>query len=97
MEQYMLPCLWLKYTGMPCPGCGGQRAVLYLMRGHFLDALKMYPGIYPLIIFVGLIVFNKISPFRIYPKTVSLFGLATVFTVLLNYIFELNHLFHFLS
>lgn len=97
MEQYLLPCLWLKYTGMPCPGCGGQRAIVYLLHGNFLDAFKMYPGIYPLIIFGILIIFNKIQPFKLYSKTVSLFGLITIFTVLLNYIFELNHTFHFLS
>ncbi|MGI6008287.1 MAG: DUF2752 domain-containing protein [Ruminococcus sp.] len=42
-ELLMHPCFFYQYTGLYCPGCGGTRAVLELMRGHFLTSLWYHP------------------------------------------------------
>lgn len=34
------PCLFHTLTGLKCPSCGLQRAVYYLVHGHFIDAIK---------------------------------------------------------
>jgi hypothetical protein len=33
-------CLFHRWTGLNCPGCGGTRAVYALLHGHFQRALK---------------------------------------------------------
>ena len=32
-------CIFLKYTGLYCPGCGGTRATYYLIHGNIVKAL----------------------------------------------------------
>lgn len=38
-------CLFLKYTGMYCPGCGATRAVLSVLHGRFIMALRYNFGL----------------------------------------------------
>jgi hypothetical protein len=33
-------CFFHTWTGLNCPGCGGQRAVHHLLRGHLAVALR---------------------------------------------------------
>jgi hypothetical protein len=37
------PCLMRSLTGLPCPTCGGTRAMLALSRGSWLEALAANP------------------------------------------------------
>ena len=63
-EDYMLPCLSKQVLGMPCPGCGIQRAVSLLLKGEFYAAFLMYPAIYPILALFGFLfldVFFKIK------------------------------------
>lgn len=36
-------CPLKKLIGIPCPGCGSTRAILYLSKGRFREALYMNP------------------------------------------------------
>lgn len=38
-----LPCLFRAVTGLYCPGCGGTRAVWYLLHGHFFLSFRFHP------------------------------------------------------
>lgn len=40
------PCLILKLTGFFCPGCGGQRMILALLRGDFAGAFHYNPFLF---------------------------------------------------
>lgn len=46
------PCVWKAFTGLPCAGCGGTRAVVLLASGRWLDAVQMNPGV-ALLLVVG--------------------------------------------
>ena len=46
----MLPCMSKKLFGVECLGCGTQRALILLLKGEFVEAFKMYPPIYTLVI-----------------------------------------------
>ena len=37
------PCLFHKWTGYYCPGCGGTRAVKALLRGDIIDSFCYHP------------------------------------------------------
>lgn len=37
------PCYFHQLTGLYCPGCGGTRAWIALLHGHFLHSLVYHP------------------------------------------------------
>ncbi|MCI8516940.1 MAG: DUF2752 domain-containing protein [Hungatella sp.] len=37
------PCLFHALTGLYCPGCGGTRAVGYLLHGDLIKSLQYHP------------------------------------------------------
>lgn len=39
----MPPCLMRTVLGLYCPGCGGTRAVIYLLKGHPILSLYCHP------------------------------------------------------
>lgn len=43
IQDYLYPCLFHAMTGYYCPGCGGTRAVLALLRGAFLESFIEHP------------------------------------------------------
>lgn len=48
------PFKWL--TGIPCPGCGGTRALIAILHGHIIEAFLINP------LSVLLIIFAIIAP-----------------------------------
>ena len=38
-SKWMIPCPFYLITGYYCPGCGGTRAIKYLLSGHILKSL----------------------------------------------------------
>ena len=47
-----LPCTLYTWTGFYCPGCGGTRAVVALLKGNILDSLYLHPFV-PYAFFLG--------------------------------------------
>lgn len=43
----MLPCFFVKYFHMECPGCGTQRAFAALVQGEIMQSVKLYPALLP--------------------------------------------------
>lgn len=61
------PCLFHVTTGFFCPGCGGTRAVKYMLTGHFLKSLYYQPAILPAtVVFLIFMVTHTIQ--RIFPQ-----------------------------
>lgn len=40
---FHMPCMFHLVTGLYCPGCGGTRALLYLVRGQVVQSLTYHP------------------------------------------------------
>lgn len=40
---FHMPCLFHLLTGLYCPGCGGTRAVKYLLRGQWALSFRYHP------------------------------------------------------
>ena len=40
------PCLFHLITGFYCPGCGGTRAVKYLLHGQILKSIRYRPLVF---------------------------------------------------
>lgn len=51
-----LPCLFHLLTGLYCPGCGGTRAVKYLLQGQILKSLQYHPLVVYVVVVAGIAV-----------------------------------------
>jgi hypothetical protein len=51
LKHHLLPCPFKYLTGVDCPGCGFQRAVIALMQGHIHESFLLYPATIPLLLF----------------------------------------------
>lgn len=43
MLRQGIPCMFYVFTGVYCPGCGGTRAVMYLLRGEPGKSFQYHP------------------------------------------------------
>jgi len=50
LENNLLSCSWKEYLNQECMGCGMQRAIIFLLKGEFIESFKMYPALFTLII-----------------------------------------------
>lgn len=51
LQDHLLPCPFKYLTGIDCPGCGFQRALLALLRGDLHGSFFIYPPTIPLLLF----------------------------------------------
>ncbi|MEP0132763.1 MAG: DUF2752 domain-containing protein [Eudoraea sp.] len=87
-EDYMLPCMNKQLLGIECTGCGIQRAAVLLFHGEFIEAFKMYPAIYPLILLLGFLLLDNLMTIK-YANKISIFlMIASVATILTNFILK---------
>jgi hypothetical protein len=91
IEDFMLPCLNKQLLGVECLGCGFQRAFLFLIKGDFIAAFKMYPAIYSILLLGIFIIFNFYYKFKFdYQLKMGLIFL-NVLIVIISYLFKILH------
>ncbi|MFD2828368.1 DUF2752 domain-containing protein [Leeuwenhoekiella polynyae] len=90
MEEYMLPCLNKKYFGFECMGCGVQRSLVALFKGHFTEAFSLYPAIFPLV-FLGIAIgINIFFGLKYTNRIISFLAILSVTTIIVSYILKLT-------
>lgn len=85
LEDYMLPCVSKRYLGVDCFGCGIQRSLALILRGDFIEAFKMYPAIFTLILFFILVGFNIFYKFKNSQKLVNILGIINVVIIVTSF------------
>ena len=89
LEEYMFSCPWKKYFNMECLGCGLQRSLLLVLKGNFIEAFKMYPAIYTLILmFIFLVLHLRFNFVKGHKIILVLFTL-NIIIIVSSYIFKL--------
>ncbi len=51
LQNHLLPCPFKYITGIDCPGCGFQRAIVALLQGDMGKSWTLYPPAIPLLLF----------------------------------------------
>ena len=61
-------CFFQRMFGIYCPGCGGTRAVVALLKGQFLRSLWYHPFVmYAVVMFGGFMLTNTLKRLSILP------------------------------
>lgn len=88
LEHHLLPCPTKYFFGIECPGCGMQRSILELLRGNFVESIKLYPPLIPITLLLVLLIINLKVNSPILQKVLKYFFIANVAIILVNYIFK---------
>ncbi|MDD4150789.1 MAG: DUF2752 domain-containing protein [Bacteroidales bacterium] len=88
VERYMLPCPVKQVTGLPCPGCGMQRAIIELIRGNIIESIISYPALIPLIIMLCILILHFKFEFKHGAAILKYFFIFNAIIISINYIFE---------
>lgn len=62
---FHMPCLFQLLTGLYCPGCGGTRAAVYLMKGQVIQSFVYHP----LVLYTALVVVAEVISAMVAKKT----------------------------
>lgn len=90
-EDFMLPCLSKQILGMECFGCGLQRATLLVFQGEFIEAFKMYPAIYTLIMFALFLGYNLLFKIKYSEKIKLILVVLNIIIIVISYLIKLTH------
>jgi len=88
LEQHLGSCVYKKYFGIECPGCGMQRAFIELLKGNFVESLKLYPALLPTILMLITLVLHIIFKFRRGAYYIKLLFILNVVIIVTNYIIK---------
>ncbi|QEM07476.1 DUF2752 domain-containing protein [Mucilaginibacter rubeus] len=92
LQNHLIPCPFKKFTGYDCPGCGFQRSVIALLKGHMHDSLQLYPATIPLLVTFVFVLLDgrlKFDKKHIAKKTLYL---ITGNIILIAYLYKLYNL-----
>jgi len=89
LEKFQLPCVYKTLFGIECPGCGMQRAIIYLLKGNIIESIKMYPPLIPLLIMFGFLATHLIFKFKHGAKMLIWLFVFNVCIITINYLYKL--------
>lgn len=88
----MLTCPSKKFLGIECFGCGAQRAIVMVFEGRFSEAFHLFPAVYTLLIFFGMVGISLIDKKRKYGNTLLLAAVINVIFMIASYYYKYFHL-----
>ena len=84
----MFPCMSKTLFGVDCLGCGFQRSFLLLLNGDFVEAFKMYPAIYVMLLFFAIVGLHYIDKRHNYNKPLKGMAILTGIFMVVGYIYK---------
>lgn len=88
IEDFMLPCPSKKFLGIECFGCGTQRAIVLVFEGRFAEAFHMFPAVYTLLLFLGIVVLNFIDKKRNYGHVLIFLAIVNSLIMVFSYFYK---------
>jgi hypothetical protein len=85
-EDLMLPCAFRSATGIECPGCGSQRAMLMLLQGDIAGSVAMFPALIPALFTVVYVLLHLRFGFRGGHRRIVAMAGFSVALMIVNYV-----------
>lgn len=89
LESHQQPCMYKKYLGIDCPGCGMQRAVVELLRGNIWESILLYPALLPTIFLFVFLILHLIFKFKNGALILKISFIFTISIVVVNFIIKI--------
>ena len=85
-------CLYKKYLGIECPGCGMQRAFECLVNGDVLGGIRLYPPLIPLLAMLVFLGLHLKFSFKHGHKVLLWMFIGNAAIITINYVFKIFYL-----
>ena len=89
LEKRQLPCFYKSAFGIDCPGCGMQRALTALLRGDFIESLKLYPALIPTVAMMVFLLVHVLFQLKNGAKILIALFTFNVVIIVISYICKL--------
>lgn len=89
IEEHLQPCFYKETLGFECPGCGMQRSLIELLKGDFLQSLKFYPGLVPIIIMFFFLILHISFNFKKGGNILKYMFIGNISIIVISYIIKL--------
>lgn len=89
LEKHSLPCFYKQFFHIDCPGCGSQRALVELLRGHVKQSFMMYPALIPIIIMLVYLCLHLVFKFANGAEILKRLFFFNTILIVTNYIYKL--------
>jgi hypothetical protein len=90
LEKHLIPCPVLHFTGIKCPGCGMQRAIIELLKCNVVESFSYYPALLPLLLMAIFLGLHLYFDFKNGAKILKYFFIFNAIIISLNYIIVLT-------
>ena len=90
LERHYLPCLFKKLTGIDCPGCGTQRALIELLRGNLNHSFAIYPSLIPLLVMFAFMLFHLIVKLKNGHIILKMLFILNMLIISFSYIYKMT-------
>jgi len=64
LEAHQVPCMYKKFLGVPCPGCGMQSSLIELLKGNFVESMTLFPALIPMLFMIFFLIAHLMFKFR---------------------------------
>jgi hypothetical protein len=88
LEKHMGSCIYKRFLGIECPGCGMQRSIIELLKGHFAESFQIYPALLPLFFTLFFLVLHLIFKFKQGALILKISFIFTALTMIVAYILK---------
>jgi len=78
--------------GVECLGCGIQRALVLISKGEFVEAFKMYPAIYTLILLALFSLIHLKKKFKNGKRIILTLAIINMIIIVVSYIIKMKYL-----
>lgn len=77
ITKFEIPCIFHRVTGYDCPGCGGTRAVIFLLHGDVIKSFQYHPIVLYTVVIGGIFLLtqtvSRLTGGRIKPVHMKIF------------------------
>jgi len=89
LERNQGACIYKKYFGIECPGCGMQTSFIELLKGNLKESIIAYPALFPMIFMFSYLIAHLIFKFEKGYLVLKISFIFTVVIIVFNFIFKL--------
>ena len=89
LKEHMLPCVFVKYLGIECPGCGTQRSFIALLNGNFSESFAQNASLIPFLITIFFTICHLIFSYKSGARIIVILFSSTVAIMVGQFVMKL--------